>query len=183
MKLYEVMEIALMYLGLNDEIKVQGGNRTPISNKKLKILLRCANVIYGEIASDYLGLKKKETLAVIEGKIAYQSFAQRVIDVIKVLKDGEKIDFTVYPNYLEVSGQGLVDVVYHYLPEDLTLDDEIAYGTGLSPVTFAAGIAGEYSLVNNMYDEAFAFEKKFREGLRAALTSGKSRHIKARRWI
>ena len=183
MKLNEVLEIAIMYLNLSDELKVTGENRTPLSNRKLKILIRCANVIYGEIASDYMHLLAKDTLVVIDNKVSYQSFNNRVIDIVGVEKNGERVNFTIYPNYLEVDAAGEVDIKYNYLPVDLGLDDEIAYGINLAPTTFASGIAGEYSLVNNLYEEAVAFERKFKEGIRSNLSIKKSKYVKERRWV
>jgi len=182
MKLYEVLDTAIMYLNLSDEIRVTG-DRTPLTNKKLKTLIRCANVIISEIASDYLPLKEKQIVTVIDNKVSYQSFDRRVIDVEKVIKDDEIIPFTVYPNYLEIESEGEVEILYHYLPQEISLDDEVPYGVNLSPVTLASGIAAEYSLVNNMYEEALSFERKFKEGLINNMSSPKSRYIKARRWL
>ncbi|MGI6701014.1 MAG: hypothetical protein ACOX3U_00880 [Christensenellales bacterium] len=183
MKLNEVIDTALVYLNLNDEIKVTGADLTPLSNRKLRILLRCANIVYSEIASDYMPLKAKETLVAIDNKVAYQSFSRRVIEVVKVVKDGANIPFSAYPNYLEVNAQGEVEIIYHYLPQEISLDDEIEYGVGLSPTAFAAGIAAEYSLVNGMYDEAVAFDRKYREALIGGMSRSKSGYIKGRRWL
>lgn len=182
MKLNEVLDIAIMYLNLSDELNVTGAVRTPVNNKKLKSLLRCANVVYSEIASDYMPLKDSITLNVSENKVSYQSFPRRVIDVVKVIIDGVNVKYIMYPNYLRVEAQGNVEIDYHYLPEDIALDDELDYSVKLAPTTFAAGIAAEYALINNMYEEAVAFERKFREGLRSNSTVKKSQHIKGRRW-
>lgn len=183
MKLYEIIDIALTYLNLSDEIKVIGLNRTPITNKKLKVLLRCANIIYSEIASDYMPLKAKETITVDDNIIKYSVFSKRIIDIVKILKDNQMVNFTLYPNYIEVNAEGDVEVIYNYLPNEITLDDDIAYGIKLSPITFAAGVAGEYALVMNMYEEALAFERKFKEGIINNVSEKKSRYLKKRRWF
>lgn len=183
MKLYEILDIAIMYLGLEEELVVQGANRTSLNNKKIKCLIRCANTIYSEIATDYMRLRHKEKIYAIDNRVSYQSFEKRIIDIEKIIKENKAISYTIYPNYLEVSEDGELEIIYHYLPKELELDSEVAYNVCLAPTTFASGVASEYALVNNMYDEALVYERKFKEGMRANQHNKKSQTIKSRRWL
>jgi hypothetical protein len=183
MKLNEVLDIAVMYLGLDGEIKTTGENRTPVTNPKLRTLIKCANVVYSEIASDYMRLPFKEEITAVEGRIVFTSFTRRVIDVVSVRKDGAVVPFTVYPDYLEVDADGALEIKYHYLPNELELDSDIAAGISLTIATFAAGIAGEYALINGMYEESVAYERKFKEGILSNLQSARPKYLKCGRWL
>lgn len=184
MKLREIIDIAITYLNLNDELKVLGVNTTPLSNKKLKLLIRCANVVNTEIATDFIRLVNTEKMTVEGGKVDYHGFSKRVIDIVSVIKEGERIRFTAYPNYLAIGEtDGEVEINYNYLPEEIGLDDEMAFSARVSPTTFAAGIVAEYSLVNNMYEEAVAYERKFRDGLKANISRNAAGYVRSRRWV
>ncbi len=183
MKLREVVDKAVFYLGLSDELILEGSNATPETNKKIATLIRCANVIQGEIASDYIPLIAKETVTSDNYELQYSYFSRRLISINSCLYKGRKIKFKVYPTYLEVSENGEIEVQYNYLPEDIGLDDDVPYLATLSPSTFAYGIAGEYAIVNKMYEEAILFERRFKEGMVSDTSIKNATYVKERRWI
>ena len=63
MKLKEVIEICLTYLG-DEDPTISSSTKT---TAKIKLLVKCANIVMKEIASDYLPLTESKTCVVKDG--------------------------------------------------------------------------------------------------------------------
>jgi hypothetical protein len=163
---------------------VEGGASEPLPPpRELSLLLKCFNLIYGEVACDYVALKAVETITSADGRIKYNALSKPVIDVLYAKDDsGAKIDFKLNPTYIQ-GARGQNEIAYTYMPEELGIDDEVAYETQkVSALTFAYGTASEYCLIRNQFDEAQTWEKRYKDALLIAQRLKKEVIVPKRGW-
>lgn len=180
MKVNEVVGLALIRLGFDEEFNLLELN-DKIDDKILKNLTRCANFVLNNVATQHLQLRKIEIIQAKNGCINYDYFKEKVNKIVKVSKNKSKIGFKMYPQYLAVEIDGLLEVDYTYIPKILGLDDEIEFYPQINSELLALGICSEYCLLNGRYDESVLYDKKFKEMLMAQLTKKHEIYIKPRR--
>ncbi len=149
--------------------------------KLTELLVTCGNLVVSELATEFLPLHKKQTLAAEQGFIPFSALAERVIDVISVSRRGKKQNFTLRTDGINTDA-GDADVEYTYLPQRAGLDGSLAYSAGrLTSRTVALGIAAEYCLISGNYSEALRLDKRYKDSLLAA-SRRKNYALPARRW-
>lgn len=155
------------------------------SSEELSLLLKCFNLVENEVALDYFPLKSRETLSPSGGSIAYTAFAEAPIRVLKVTDSaGRSLPFDLFFDHIDLRGYPrAVEVTYAFAPRTKALADNSDYAGKISARLLAYGVATEYLLATNRYSEAAAFEKKYREALRAANEPGRKLTVRARRWV
>lgn len=136
-----------------------------IDSKKRKKLLSCANTIYQELVELYIELKSKEKLLICDGKIFYSNFAKRVKDIISIHKNGIKQTFKLYPLYLEIDEKGEVEIKYTYVPDILSLDDELVLPPPYTENMLSMGVASEYFYRSGLSDEAIFYKNRYDNAL------------------
>ena len=150
---------------------------------ELDSLLRCYNLVENEIALDYFPLRKEETFAVADGKIAYAQFSFAPVDVKRVTDaDGTPVPFDVYPEYVAVAG-GTVSVTYTYVPPEKKWEEESEFSGKISARLMSFGVACEFCLSRGMFPQAAMWEKKYRDALRAANVVRRKLSVRSRRWV
>ena len=148
----------------------------------LDLLIDCGNLIYSELAGEYIPLIVSENFCNKTGIIEFSEFSKNVVDILSVsdLKDVKQY-FCVYSNYLNAP-RGEIVITYSYLPNRVNLSNELDYPYGkLSDRIIAYGICAEYSVVKGMLSEAAYFDKKFKDSLLNSCRP-KSVYIPPRRW-
>lgn len=145
MKVRNIMMIAIRELGLQNEMKEK--KALTLQDRTVRILLRCINNEFSRMARTYLLLSTNEKLVPKNQIIKYQSFSQRVINIINVTHDNEIVEYEVLPNYLRVASQDVVTVTYNYISEPLGLNDNIILPALLSSQTLAYAAAQEYKRI------------------------------------
>ena len=182
MLLKEVIMTALTYLG-DDEIAL---DKSVVEHPKLNTLLRCANIVIKEIATDYLPLTEQEQVEVKDGRINYDSLSYRVLEVLSVknAKTDAKSLFRHTPSCLELVNKDiqLADVKYNYMPIDVGIDDECPISPLVSAKTVAMGVCSEFCLIEGMYEQSVMFSDRYKEDLRGAVRKKGELRIKPRRW-
>lgn len=181
MKLKEIITLALTYLGDED---AADGNL--VNNSRLETLARCANIVIKEIATDYLPLEANERVEVKDGRISYDAFSHRLLEVLSV-KNADtdiKSNFRHTPSALEVMSGDIkrADVKYCYLPKDVGMDGECEISPLVGAKTAAMGVCAEYSLIEGLYEQSTVFSERFKEDLRCAVRKKGEIRIKPRRW-
>lgn len=136
-----------------------------IESKKRKKLLDCANTIYQELVELYIDLKNKEKIIISDGKILYSTFSKRIKDILSIYKNGIKQTFRLYPLFIEIEEKGEVDVKYTYLPENLSLEDDLVLPPPYTENMLAMGIASEYFYRSGLIDEAIFYKNRFDNAL------------------
>ena len=151
---------------------------------EIAFLLKCLNLVYQEIATDYIPLLHKENIQVVDNKILFTDLEKKFFEVVSIKdENGCKVKFKTYPNYIEVN-KNEVDIVYKYTPAslDALISTMENFSNKVSEITFAFGIVMEYSFINGLHEDALIWEKRFKDAL--FIRSGKKSCIKlpVRRW-
>lgn len=160
-----------------------GSNENAEAKKKLNLLIRCANLVINEIATDYVPLIIAEEINT-DGKIYFAHLAKTVLDVKNIrTTDGSYVKFKVYPEYIQADCKGDCTLEYSYIPDDYQLGDEIEYGGKVNERIIAYGTVREYCLVNSMYEDAQIWDKRYKDSLLSAMRKGGYLNIPSRRWL
>lgn len=196
MTVKDAVELAAVYLQLEDVLSSENFSDSlnvnvnssvsedDLTQRNINLLIRCTDLVLGEIASDQIPLKCVETLSSADGQIYFSSFANKVYKILSVKKNSSKISFKVFPTYIETGKSGEVEVEYNFLPETKTsLTDSIDEVANLVDLrTIAYGVASEYAYISGLFEEAKMWEEKFKNAIDAK-TKLKNYTVKARRWF
>ncbi len=182
MLLKEVIMTALTYLG-DEEVALDG---ELVRHPKLNLLTRCANIVLKEIATDYLPITIEEEAVVKEGRISYDAFSRRVLEVLTV-KDAKteiKSVFRHTPSALEIANKDMkrAKVKYNYTPADIDLGEQCPVSPLVGVKTVAMGVCSEFCLIEGMYEQSVMFSERYKEDLRGAVRKKGEIRIKPRRW-
>ena len=153
-------------------------------NKDLQLLNRCANLVYKEVACDYLPLVRKQTFETSNGAISYADF-DKVLQDVKEIRDayGKSVKFYVLPDGLETVS-GTVCVKYAYVPSDCGFFEELDYKSGkIGERVFAYGTAAEYCMISGLYEDALIWEQRYKDALLSCVSKKSEIRIPARRWV
>ncbi len=189
MSVKDIIKLVAIYLQQEDilELSEMGGEvtePTDLTEKNLELLTRCLNLVYDEVATDYLPLKTVEELTVTDGVIELDTLTKRLINVIRLTDVNDcSVRYKLYPTSIETS-TGNVNLEYSYMPDSVTIDDDIESFSGkLTKRIIAYGVASEYCLISGLYDEASLWEKRFKDALLIASRKKSDVTVKARRWF
>ena len=151
--------------------------------QKIDLMLNCFNLVNQEIASEYLPFLQKEEIDVKDGVLNFATLKNKVINVYEIKnRFGLNLRFRNYPNFVEVFGRGRW-VVYSFLPEDKTLDEEVEMFCGLTGRVYAYGVASEYLLIDGVSDDAEIWEERFKESLFVLSRKRGEHKLPARSWV
>jgi len=127
------------------------------------LLKRCANLVLGNIAVNYLDFTTAETFTVTNGQIDYSRFSKIFLRAKSVRINGAQIDFSLYMGYIAVPN-GAVTVEYCYVPYFTSDADDIVI-PGMTEQCFVYGVLTEYAIISGMFNEAKIWAEKFADGL------------------
>lgn len=189
MTIKSILKTACLFLNKEDLCeKIDATNFDSLSDafkSQINFLLKCLNLTYQEVASDYIPLLKKESISVSDNKILLSDLSKKFLEVVFLRdKNGKKLKFKVFPDYIEVNADE-AEIIYKYLPTELTsLSTTMeSFSNKVSEITLAFGVAMEYSFINGLHEDAAVWEKRFKDAL--FIRSGKKNNIKlpVRRWF
>lgn len=189
MTIKSILKTACLFLNKEDlceKIDVEDFDSLSEAYKsQINFLLKCLNLTYQEIASDYIPLLKKESISFVDGEILLSSLSKKFLEVVSLRsKNGEKVKYKIYPDYIEANIDE-ADMVYKYLPSNLTsLSSTIeTFANRVSEITLAFGVAMEYCFINGLHEDAAVWERRFKDAL--FIRSSKKNNIKlpVRRWF
>ena len=175
---------AAVMLGLDEVITALESDETPSGDAADEInrLIRCANLVLGELAADLLPIKTRETL-VFSPYALYSTFSQPPVDIYSVMgEDGANVRFCELFDRVEVKTSGSYTVEYSYSPTVVELTDEIPYPT-LPPFVLGQGIAREYCVISGMTEEASVWDQRFLSSVTARARSKKDVRVRRRAWV
>lgn len=179
----EVVALAAATLGRQDlERDALGVAGEP--EGELASLLRCYNLIENEIALDYFPLKREETFQTPTGEILFTRFSYAPVNIVRV-RDGGGADvaFELYPEKLAAQRGGALTVTYAYSPKEKKWNEACEFDGKISARLMAYGIACEFCLTRGQFQEAAAWEKRYRDCVRAANINRRKLSVRSRRWI
>ena len=182
MQLEEAIKICLTYLGDEDA----SINTQTAQHPKLKLLVKCANLVIKEIATEYVPLIEEETVEVKDGKITYEGLMHKVAQVrtVEDFDSGLTSNFYHTPTHCKVVNDGVIKarIVYSYIPLDIDIEEECPLPPQVSAKTLALGICAEYSMISGMYEHSVMYSARFKQDMRTAVRKKGEIRIKPRRW-
>lgn len=185
-----VLKIASLFVNLADEfspiIDETEDTVDTQTQKEFEIFLKCLNLVYTEISTDYLPILEKQRVLVENGKVYLDDISESIKDIVSVkLASNEKnVKYTLFSNYIEVGAGGYVDIVYSIYPTALTLTSDIdSFGGKVSEKCLALGTASEYCYINGFYDEAEIWDNRFKDSLQIACRKKSEIILPKRRWL
>ncbi len=168
MKVKDILKLVCSFVGEREILeKFEAENSTFTSREEQKIssMVKCFNLVMQEVASDYIPFLIKEEIDVENSFLNFSELSKTVVNVCEIKnRFGICLKFKLFPNYVEIEGKAKT-IVYSFLPEDKTLDDEAELACGLTPRVLAYGIASEYLLIEGISEDAEIWEERFKESL------------------
>ena len=145
------------------------------------VLLGLLDAVISEICAEYFPLRTSEE-AESGGEIPLSSLAKRFRQLFSAEIGGKRVACALLPFSLRTPA-GKVKLEYAYLPAPLQEESEqLELSPEVDLRTVALGVAAEYSLRQSLYEQALAFDRKFRESL-AALAPRRAGSLPARRFV
>jgi hypothetical protein len=147
-------------------------------------MLYCFNAVMDELARGYFPVKTTQAMTSQIGQFAFADFEHKPIKVVRVLCDGRKTDWRLFPEFIKTR-ETSVTIEYEYVPDKAAEDDEFYYpdaSVGERLVTF--GMAAEYLLICGEVESANCWEARYRTEIDRLLSlrTVKER-IMPRRWL
>ncbi len=183
MTVKEVITIAAAELGLKERVRAYFEEQDADGERVASLLLDCFNLVLNEVVLDYLPMTAEDELTSSTGSLSYLLFEYPVVRVLQVLNgEGESVPFQIFPEYLKTQ-PGRVRVQYTYTPERKGFNDDAALGSIISARLISYGMAAEYALASGLFEEAAAWDKKYKAAIAAAYRAHPAKKIQSRRWV
>ena len=186
MKVKDIIKTTAVYLNRLDvseylESKIQDDDQNILG--EINLLKKLTNFILNELATDYIPMVASQDFNSIDGKIMFTNFEKTPLHVKNVYNQkGEKIDYSQFAEYL-LTKNGKVFIEYNFLPPEYDLEDDVGYSAkDVSPRIIAYGVACEYSLIKEKFEESVMWNTRFKDSLRSLMQPKKVK-IKGRNWL
>lgn len=146
-------------------------------------LLMATNAVNNYIASLYFELSALGVANAVDGVISFSSITNKNIVEIKTIKDllGNAYEFSVLSDGIHVPDGDYV-ITYTYLPDMLKIDDSINYYQKLNSILFSYGVAGEYLFLKGNVEEAYIWDKRFKDLLFSLSRPKRNINMPSERW-
>lgn len=150
-------------LGMEELCEALSAGREPTDEALVqqKDLVRCLNLVVGDLVLGPVELVGTKVIAVTSGYVLYSRIDGNLLEV-KALYDGDggKVKFTPYSDRL-LADDGVYTAEYVYLPKDLTMDDELPLPAYAGEKAVVCGTACEYCIACGRNNEAVKWENLF----------------------
>ena len=201
MKLRDVVKLSATMLSLDDILNaskiydatfditkeynvVTEGNVKTEEEKLIELLVRCFNLVYSELASDYIPLVVCENIAVLKGSFNLTGLDNKFYKLIKLVDNfGLEVKCEIFDNVLYAKN-GEYKIIYCYKPEFATLNSDLNDFNGkITNRVFALGLCKEYCYICGQYEESKDYKQKFEDSLISCEKNKKNIVMPKRRWI
>lgn len=185
MKVKDVVILTCLFIG-EKELATKLEDNTTLNDReqeRVDTLVRCYNLVNQEIASDYLPFLYTEKIDVNNSILNFSGLEKTLVKVYELKgRLNQNVRYKAYPDYLEVIGHAK-KITYSYLPEDLTLTDDVEFYNGLSARIYAYGMASEFLLSDGLSEDAEIWEERFKESLFVLSRRRTEVALPKRRWL
>ncbi|MGN1162931.1 MAG: hypothetical protein ACI4T2_03330 [Christensenellales bacterium] len=189
MKVKDVIELACVFLNKQDLLETSlfdsvQPDVTDEQQNEIGTLVRCLNLVVGEICCDYIPLVESEEIEVTGGKFEFSNLKKIAMEILAIrTQDGEKIRCKISPSFVLLP-DGKYVVEYSYVPAKLCIDDDMpSFYCRVPDRVFAYGVAMEYSLLCSLYDEMDIWQTRFRDGIEIATQKHSEKRLPRRGWF
>ncbi len=152
--------------------------------KTLELLVRCFNLVYQEIATDYIQLAVCEDITISDGNFNLNSLDNKFYKLIKLVdQNGFDKKCEIYDDVLYAKN-GNYKIIYCYIPTFALLNSDLCDFNGkITDRLFALGVCKEYCYICSRFNESNAYKNKFEDSLKACDKSKKNIVLPKRRWF
>ena len=179
MKLEEVINTALAYLGENG----YDIGKDKAEDDKIRLLVKCANIMLTEIAQEYLPLSDECRVVAKNNRFYYDEVPRRMLRITSVKdENGAEVKFMQKSFWCNVRKNGALVVGYRYVPATAEIGDDCDVDPRVSEKTLALGTCAEYCMISGMYEQSEGFAERFRQDMRSCTRPVGSVTIKERGW-
>lgn len=176
----DILKLSAVMLNMDESVVSEQST----DEKARSLLVTALNNVISEIAEEYVPFIRVEKVSVKDGKIPYTALQSPPMDVIKIKKGIRNLAFCRCVDGIVVNIEDCeVNVTYSYIPEKIEFGDSIGIPSEISVRTLAAGVAGEYALMTERYEECVNYDNKFISGIKASMRTKKERKLPYKRWI
>ena len=178
-----VLKSVVGLLGLSDLVPYFSGENISVGGmQEIDNLVVATNMAIGNIAANYLSVYDKVKVVAKDENIKFSNITDKAILQIKrVTRNGDKIDFKVRNDCLELSN-GECEILYSYFPDMVTINDNIDYFGKLNELLFAYAVAAEYLFLKGQIDDAYMWDKRFKASILSIQRPAKNIVMPKRRW-
>lgn len=154
-----------------------------VEERTLNLLMRCFNLAYSELATDYFSLVTTEKIEIKDGTFDLNLLEQNFYKLVKLENEsGDSVKCEVFDNTLYAE-PNVYSLIYSFIPAFATLNTELNNFNGkVSERIFVYGLIKEYCFISGLYGEAESYKTKFEEAIKYALRLKKNVYLKNRRW-
>ena len=188
MKVKDIVREAASALGLTEAVNFCDGKNvsdgaTPAAGEEDAMeLLKFFHRTETDTAANYVPLVYEESVESVDGKIETSALSKRFLRAAYLLdKNGGRAQYKTCPGYLKTAVKSGV-LGYAYLPEEKTLSDDSDYSSDELEKAFVAGVAAEYYLKKQLFEESEVFGREYKAALSMARRLQHGKSFKARRW-
>jgi len=171
MTMKEVLKDACLFVGKPElyalRVFTEGGAEPTIDQQSdIDLLVRCFNLVYREIAANFVPLLHKQKVTFTDGRLELEAL-EKPLTYIKSLRTagGKAVTYQIFPTHIEADTYSAV-LTYAYLPEAVGLNDEVNLFAGqVLPEVVAYGVAREFEFLNGDFADADMWETRFKNAL------------------
>ncbi len=181
MKVKNAIKNACLLLEQNSLAEELEGVNMPNAtiSSELAVMKLCAQMVINEVACEYFALTD-EFKTYTDGSLDFVDFPKTVYSVLGVYINNIPIKFKVLGEKL-ITTAGNIKIRYTYTYDALDFVSDVEFPQDFARI-LGYGIAAEYCLIKNLFDEAVMWDKKFRDSIRAAAAKRRINTPK-RKWL
>lgn len=188
MKVKEILKNVCVYLGKEELLECSffeenGEEASSILQNDLNKMLKCLNLILGEIASDYMPIIKQKEITLKNGEVNVFDIDENIHEIVSIKnKFGKNLKYKYLENKIICLATNVV-VEYKVYPTEVLLDGDVeCFGGRLSSRVLAYGVASEYCYNDMLYDDATIWENRFKNALLISCRKKGEIKVKKRGW-
>lgn len=183
MKVLDVVLAAARVLCIEEGVNEYLNDGTEDYAKDTELLLTCFNNIESSLALDYVPLYAEDELRTVTGRLEFSSFTYSPVRILGVADGlGNAVPYTLYAKYIKTN-PGILKVTYTYTPNQKTIDMDSDFDLMSGEHLFVYGVLSEYCLAKGMFEEAAAWDKKFKDSMEFLFHTRKCQRLSSRRWV
>lgn len=171
MTLKNIVEKAASYAGVTLNVEEESPERA--------LFVSCAKEVLLRVSGEMTDIRKKKSIVLSGGQIAYAQIDGNYKRAIRLTKNGEVVPFVETDSALTSEEDGEYVLTYARYVSPATLTEEIALPPKFSLSVLASGTASEYCYRKGFYKESELYDKRFVKGMEHLLSGVKTIRLKA----
>lgn len=153
------------------------------SEKDLKLILDCINIVQMQISTDFHSLFYDEEIEVSNGEFSIENLSQKLYKVKQITQNDDLVKYSFIKDKI-VLCDGKYRIKYAYVPDDVDFASTLETHNGnLTILSLAYGVCSQFCLIKGIADESEVWQEKFEMSLLSNFKKVGEIKIKPRRWL